>query len=63
MSWLKERKSPFEVASLTMKQLLRYFVEELKMPPDSVKLMVDGMLRGIQVERIYETEKRPEDPA
>lgn len=48
-----------------MKQLLRYFVEELRMPPETLKLMVEGMIRGIQVEQLYDANKEtpPEGPA
>jgi hypothetical protein len=49
-------KSLFEVASLSMKQLLRYLTDDLRMPPDTIRLMVDGMLRGIAVEQLYAQE-------
>lgn len=45
-----------------MRQLLRYFLEELRMPPETIKLLVDGQLRSLALEKIYEQDK-PQGPA
>lgn len=48
--------SAFELASLNLRNLLAYFYQELKMPPDTIKLHVSGILQSFAVQELYERE-------
>lgn len=52
----------FEQAAMTLRQLLSYLYRDLKMPPDTIKLQVNGLLLGLQAEELYEQRPIPTQP-
>lgn len=49
----------FEQAVVNLRQLLSYLYRDLKMPPDTIRLQVSGLLLGLQAEELYERSERP----
>ena len=59
-------RSPFEIAHQNMRQLLRHLRYQLQMPPDTIRLQVDGILASFLREEVYEQAQalrpKPEGP-
>jgi hypothetical protein len=49
--------SAFEIASRALREKLRYLHRELKMPIETIRLQVDGILHSFAVEDLYEKDK------
>lgn len=57
--------SAFEAAALNLRQLLAHFYRDLKMPADTIRMQVDGVLTSFAVQEAYEQENQrpPDGPA
>ena len=53
--------SAFEVASQNLRNVLAYFYRDLKMPADTIKLQVAGILQSFAVQELYEKQGRPDE--
>lgn len=55
---MKLQPSIFEIMEQNLRNTLSYLYRELQMPPDTIKLMVDGILTSFKVQDVYECERK-----